>query len=117
MAKTFSQAVEDIKKEAYSDFYRRQGILFSVDPNQSDKSVTIHARFDKNSLAAKRKRVDFFDGLAGAYYHKDKSFEVYEYQAGPRKNELRIYAEPTSIQGLLRDMAKGNKRKKWLKSY
>ena len=56
-------------------------------------------------------RPDYFDGMQIIYYAIDGIFEVSEYQAGSKENELHIYYETKSIKRAFNKLMLGNKQK------
>lgn len=56
------------------------------------------------------------DGMKIMYWAKEGIFEVAEYQAGKKENELWIYEQTKSLKVALNGLLKGNNRKptkKW----
>jgi hypothetical protein len=51
------------------------------------------------------------EGMQIIYSELDKIYEVSEYQAGKKENELWIYLETQSLKRAVKNMLKGNKRK------
>jgi len=51
------------------------------------------------------------DGMQIIYNHMDGKYEVSEYQAGAKQNELHIYANCKTLKSAITEMLKGNKRK------
>tara|TARA_R110000851_G_scaffold94050_2_gene204728 strand:+ start:5707 stop:6036 length:330 start_codon:yes stop_codon:yes gene_type:complete len=59
----------------------------------------------------KNKRADFLHGMQIIYFIKDNIFEISEYQASERENELHIFKETNILKYAIKEVYKGNKRK------
>lgn len=51
------------------------------------------------------------DGMQILYIRNERMYEVSEYQAGPKQDELHIYKETPSLKLAIKELLKGNKRK------
>ena len=51
------------------------------------------------------------DGMQIIYTLQENEYEVREYQAGIKNNEIHIYARCKTIKGAISQLLKGNKRK------
>jgi hypothetical protein len=56
-------------------------------------------------------RSDYFDGLQIWYFENAKMWEVSEYMAGKKEDQLWIYKNCKTLHEALNELIKGNKRK------
>lgn len=100
----------DQKKEAIiMTFYNVAGIPASV------------TMFDNGDISVEptqyaKKYGSKLDGMQIIYDHEEKIYEVSEFQAGAKQDELWIYKETPSLKIAIKDLLKGNNRKpikKW----
>lgn len=66
---------------------------------------------EPNTRLVGKNRKDFFDGMMITYFNDSKIYEVAEYQAGKKQDQLWIYKETKNLQTALNTLIKGNKRK------
>jgi hypothetical protein len=84
---------------------RPHGVTAKVDDLGSEINITPriteHSKIKKGSL----------DGMQIIFDRKTGTYEVSEYQAGPKQDELHIFLETKSLTAALKNLLKGNKRK------
>lgn len=97
--------LEKIGDEVY-DFLKLNGYeLGSIYKGASGEII-----IEPSTRKTGTKRKDFFDGMQ-IIRHSDGMYEVSEYMAGPKQDELYIYKETKSLKVALKDLIKGNNRK------
>lgn len=95
--------IEKTRKEVYS-ILKPLGFEASVKQEKDGIGIEPDTRKTGN------KRKDYFDGMKLMCWN-DGTFEVAEYQAGKKQNELHIFKETKSLRVAICDLIKGNKRK------
>ena len=67
--------------------------------------------FEPDTRKTGGERSDFFDGMQILYFVKEGIFEVSEYQAGPKGDQLHVYLETKSLKIALNRLLKGNRQR------
>jgi len=96
---------ESTIREKVYDFLTPLGISARV---ENHGGGVIH--IEPSTKTVGNNRSDFFDGMQINRF-ADGTYEVSEYQAGKKENELHIYKKTNSLIVALKDLIKGNKRK------
>ena len=103
VAKTINK--EKIGDEVY-EFLKANGYqLESISEGASGEII-----IEPSTRKTGDKRKDFFDGMQIIRF-PDGTYEVSEYMAGPKEDEMYIYKETKSLKVALKDLIKGNNRK------
>jgi hypothetical protein len=108
MKKLTSEIYEKLVIEAH-EFFNKNGFKIRVHRTYSptDEVVFFEPETNKSNL---------FDGMQLILFqnYEDKNdfiFEVSEYQAGPKQNELHIFKITKSFKTALKSLIKGNNQK------
>jgi hypothetical protein len=96
--------LETIKSELRTLFFEMAGhSIYFIDCGQT---LCIETRSCKNPL---------LNGMQILYFIQDGLFEVSEYMAGPKQNQLRVLTETKSLKIAVKSYLKGNKGRKAIK--
>ena len=96
------------KQLLYDKIYQflKDNEIMNVSFNVTDLTTQYHSTFTIEPCTRKNEKLE---GMQIIY--EDGTFEVSEYQAGEKENELHIYKETPFLITALKDLLKGNKRK------
>ena len=95
-------------------FFNQNNFKIRVNRTFSTTNETVY--FEPETKKTNNKRADFFDGMQIVLFQNyaeknDWIFEVSEYQAGAKQNELHIYKKTKQLKTALKSLIKGNKQK------
>jgi hypothetical protein len=99
--KNDAKIINHIQKVLF-DTMQNKGISFKVNNLTHKERITI-------TIEPYNYKGDSLDGMQILF--EKGIYEVAEYQAGPKQNELHIFLETKSFKVALKNMLKGNKRK------